>query len=249
MRSLLTCLYAVACLYYSFSSPATSIPATGCTCDSLQVKAIVTGKDFNRLPEYDTAAFHIDSFYKLDAHANRLLWFRDVENADSTRFTRYWNDYARANYHASHADFIKYYTKKKDIELAFQMGPNMDLWAFHIFVAKKINCCYLLTHSYFRHARFTHKSYTIIDRKKLDSLYTILGKINCQQAGSTYVPGYAGYFVDNRNNKTFYINFDKEVDTLKGSSSFYDNPPKKEIKALYDFLDNHFHWIKTYPTK
>ena len=141
---------------------------------------------------------------------NTILWYRDVESPDTTKFTKYWNAYVPVNYHADHYDFIEYYKGKPAVDLAFQLGPNGDLWGYHIFVAKNIECCYLLTRSYFRHARFVYKAYAVLTAAQLDSLYSILEPIEkskVNEKGSTFA--YRGYFVDNRHNKTFFIDFEK----------------------------------------
>src|SRR5690606_825443 len=121
------------------------------------------------------------------------------------KLTNLWNDYAPNNYHASHLDFIKNYQGKKDIELAFQFGPNGDLWAYHTFVIRKVGCCYLATRSYFRHARFTGKSYAILDKPQLDSLFSVINEQNILPLDTTETFDYCGYFLDNRNKKSFYI--------------------------------------------
>lgn len=223
-------------------------PATSpCYCDTLATKMLVTSKTFNRLPAYDTSSFERDSFYYQDSAVNRMLWYRDVENTDTTKFTRLWNDYFLDNYHADHQDFIQYYQGKKDVELAFQFGPNMNLWAYHIFVVKKIGCCYLLTRSYFRHARFTYKAWSVIDKPKLDSLFTLLGKINTLDASKKAGSRYCGYFADNRHHKSYYIEFEKEMQAASsedGKKTF--QVPKKEVQDLYDFIDKNIGWIISY---
>ncbi len=215
-----------------------------CECDTTKAKASVLSKQFNRISQFDTAGFDAARFYELDASINRTLWYRDVENVDTTKFTRLWNDYAPCNYHASQLDFLGFYERKKDIELAFQFGPNMDLWAYHIFIFKKIGCCFLVTRSYFRHARFTYKAYAIIDSKRLDSLYTILYAITSRPVGDKEEFSYRGYFVDNRNKKKFFIDFEAETEKVNGADT--ERKPKKAIKDLYEFVDNRIYWTKTY---
>ncbi|MEZ4988315.1 MAG: hypothetical protein R2795_25355 [Saprospiraceae bacterium] len=173
-------------------------------------------KDFNRIAEYDTITFSADSLYAIDPQENRRLWYRDIENPDTTKFTKYWNAYVPSNYHANHLDFIEFYENRPDIEIAFQFGPNMDLWAFHIFVIKKIDCCYLATRSYFRHARFTYKAYSIMTKDKVDSLFSVLEPINKIAVDKTESWNYSGYFADNRNKTKFFIDFEKE--TIKDSN-------------------------------
>ena len=215
---------------------------TACDCDILQTKQIVTNKNFNRVSQYDTVTFAKSDFYKLDSSINRALWYRDIENIDTTKFTNLWNDYLPANYHASHLDFAKFYSGRKDIELAFQFGPNMDLWSYHIFVIKKVGCCYLITRSYFRHARFTYKAYSIINPDQVGTLYSILEKINVQPIGDKEEFKYCGYFVDNRNKKTFFVDFENESEKAADESQ----KPKKEVNDLYDFVEKEINWTKTY---
>ncbi len=210
-----------------------------CKCDTNQALQTITDKDFNRIVQYDTTAFRADSLYGIDPQENRRLWYRDIENPDTTKFTKYWNDYVPSNYHADHIDFINFYKNKPEIEIAFQFGPNMDLWAYHIFVIRKLDCCFLATRSYFRHARFTYKAYSIIDQGQVDSLFKVLEPVNKSPVDTAESWNYRGYFADNRNNTNFYIDFEKEV-TQGG------NDPTKEIMALYDFIDKRIKWIATY---
>jgi hypothetical protein len=208
-----------------------------CDCDTLIAARTIAAPDFNRISRYDTTAFPPDSLYEITAAENRRLWYRDVENPDTTKFTKYWNAYFEANYHASHLDFVEYYKDRPGIEIAFQIGPNMDLWAYHILVIKKINCCYLVTRSYFRHARFTHKAYAILGGIQLDSLYEVLDPIKKSDIDSVEPRDYKGYFVDNRNKNTYYINLSPKG--LRGKFP-------KELDALFDFLDTRIRWTTTY---
>ena len=210
-----------------------------CTCDSTKALQTIMGNDFNRISQYDTTSFPADSLYRLSPKENRRLWYRDVENPDTTKFTKFWNDYVPGNYHADNLDFVEFYEKKSDIEIAFQFGPNMDLWAYHIFVIRKLDCCYLATRSYFRHARFTYKAYAIIDQYQVDSLFQVIESVNKTPIDTAASWNYNGYFADNRNNTKYYIDFEKE--TQKDN-----NEPKKEIMDLYDFVDKKIKWKVTY---
>ena len=219
-----------------------------CDCDKTATEKTIKSKDFNRIPEFDDKLTDKD-FYNLSAEDNKRLWYRDVESPEKTKFTSLWNDYAPNNYHASHLDFIKYYQDKQDIELAFQFGPNMDLWAYHIFVIKKIDCCYLVTRSYFRHARFTGKRYAILDKPQLDSLFSVIAEQKVTQVDTVETFDYCGYFRDYRHKKSFYINFEKdqiEVTDKKDTTLKYMEV-RPEIKKLYEFVDNTIKWTKTYP--
>jgi hypothetical protein len=169
-------------------------------CDKAATDKIIKSKSFNKLPQFDDTLTD-KGFYSLSAADNRILWYRDIENPEKTKFTSLWNDYTRNNYRASHLDFVNYYQDKNDIELAFQFGPNDDLWAYHTFVIKKINCCYLITRNYFRHARFTGKRYAIIDKPQLDSLFSVIAEQKTTQLDTVETFDYCGYFLDNRNKK------------------------------------------------
>ncbi len=229
-----------------------------CKCDSLQVEKIIQDKNFNRIERFDdTLTLNEIFFYKLSKEDNRQLWFRDIENIKGTQFTSFWDDYHEKNYHASHKDFVNYYRDKENIELAFQFGPSFDLWAYQIFVIKKIGNCYVATWSYFRHARFTGKSYAILDKCKLDSLFLILSQQKCIEANETETYNYTGYFIDNRNKKSFHLILDKIEDTDweydKKSNSFkevkVEIEPDPEIKDLIKFLGKEVNWIHTYTPK
>lgn len=219
-------------------------PQVICECDTLSARQIITARDFNRFPLYDTSSFKEDNFYELDSAINRSLWYRDIENTDTTKFTRLWNAYYPENYYASQADFVHYYAGRPDIEMAFQLGPNHDLWAYHTFVFKRIGCCYLATRSYYRHARFTYKAYAVVNEKKIDTLYSILGTINKSGIDSSNVLSYIGAFADNRNNKKFKIDFEKEKEPVKSEKE--DAPPCKEVLEFYEFIDKRIGWIITY---
>ena len=218
-----------------------------CNCDFIETDSIIKSNVFNKLPQFDDTLTN-EGFYSLSATDNRTLWYRDIENPEKTKYTSLWNDYARNNYHASHLDFVKYYEDKNDIELAFQFGPNDDLWAYHTFVVKKIKCCYLVTRSYFRHARFTRKRYAIIDKPHLDSLFSVLAEQKVSQVDSNVTFDYCGYFRDNRNKKSFYINFKKDQVwvTNKQDTTRMHMEVRPEISKLYDFVDNKIKWTKTY---
>jgi hypothetical protein len=218
-----------------------------CNCDKDATKKIIKSKDFNRLPQFDDTLTE-KGFYSLSEADNRTLWYRDIENPEKTKFTNLWNDYFPNNYHASHLDFIKNYQGKKDIELAFQFGPNGDLWAYHTFVIRKIGCCYLVTRSYFRHARFTGKKYAILDKAQLDNLFNVLAEQKPQTIDTVKTFNYSGYFMDNRNNKSFYINFKKDQLWVsdKKDTTIKTMRVRPEIEKLYDFVDDKIKWTKTY---
>jgi len=218
-----------------------------CNCDKAATEKIIKSNNFNKLPQFDDTLTD-KGFYSLSTADNKTLWYRDIENPEKTKFTSLWNDYARNNYHASHLDFIKNYQGKKDIELAFQFGPNGDLWAYHTFVIKKVGCCYLATRSYFRHARFTGKKYAILDKAQLDNLFNVLAEQKPHAIDTVETFDYSGYFMDNRNNKSFYINFEKDQLWVpsKQDTAIKTMEVRPEIDKLYDFVDDKIKWIKTY---
>lgn len=229
-----------------------------CNCDTVRIEKIIQDKNYNRIKKFDdTLTLNEIFFYKLSAEDNRQLWFRDIENIKETQFTSFWDDYHKKNYHTSHKDFVNYYKDKENIELAFQFGPSFDLWAYHIFVIKKIGGCYLATRSYFRHARFTSKSYAILGKCKLDSLFLILSQQKCIEANESETFNYQAYFIDNRNKKSFHLVFDKIEDIDweydKKSNSFkkvkVEIEPGSQIKNLYNFVDKEINWIRTYTLK
>ena len=243
MRRQITILIMLTAIFFAFRP----VVKNKCNCDKVATEKIIKSKDFNRLQQFDDTLTE-KGFYSLSAEDNQTLWYRDIENPEKTKFTSLWSDYARNNYRASHLEFINNYQRKNDIELAFQFGPNGDLWAYHTFVIKKINCCYLATRSYFRHARFTGKKYAILDKSQVDSLFNVLAEQKTQVIDTIENNDYSGYFMDNRNNKSFYINFEKEqmwVPTLK-DTSIKRMQVRPEIKKLYDFVDDKIKWTKTY---
>jgi hypothetical protein len=210
-----------------------------CICDTTKVMSIIKSDDFNRIELYDKDSSPAESLYMVNAIENKRLWYRDVENPEPTKFTKYWNDYVANNYRANQHDFVNYYKGKENIEIAFQFGPNEDLWAYHIFVVKKVDCCYLITRSYFRHARFTYKAFSILDQPRLDSLFQVIDPIKKSSIDTAESWNNCGYFADNRNKTGYYIDFVKEVDVKT-------QRPKQEIMNLYNFVDKRIKWKVTY---
>lgn len=221
-----------------------------CECDTVKIKSIILNKEFDNIPRFDTVPYSQQNFDSLPDTTKSVLWYRDIENATPTQFTKFWSsgrfmrvktfDTPTKDVSGESAFFDKYYNRK-NIELAFEFGPNMDLGAYHYFIVSKVENCFLITHSYYRHARFTFKSYAIIDVQQLNSLYGHLEKINRENfIGQTGI-GYAGYFVDNRNKEKFFVDFDKEKDVNKASDNY-----TKEVQEVFDFLDKKIDWIVTY---
>lgn len=207
-----------------------------CDCDTALTDKLINQPDFNSITRYDASTFPADSLYFLSAEENRRLWYRDVENPDSTKFTKYWDDYHPTNYRANNQDFVSYYKPRPDIEIAFQLGPNHDLWAYHIFVVKRIDCCYLITRSYFRHARFNYKAYAILNHTQLDRLYDLIDPLKKFPTDS--IPhGYSGYFADSRNPSTFFIEFEASV---------LDSVADEQLNSFFDFIDRGIRWKVSY---
>jgi hypothetical protein len=82
----------------------------------------------------------------------------------------------------------------------------------------------------------------------VDSLYLIIAYQKTMSVDTTENFDYCGYFVDNRNNKKFYINFDKDQMLVpsKHDTSIKTMQVRPEIDKLYDFVDNKIQWTKTY---
>lgn len=208
-----------------------------CNCDFSAVKRIIDSKSYLTKSKYDNSSFKPDTLFSLSESENRLLWFRDIESADSTKFTPFWMD-RETSYHADNLDFIRYYSQNNNFELAFQFGPGGMMWTYHSFIIKKIKCCYLITRSSFTHARFRHKSYAILSRTALVKLRGHLSPFMNNSIPEKEEYGYHGHFIDNTNNKKFFIDFEKEMDSL--------NKPSRRIDAIYKFLDDSIKWVDKY---
>jgi len=210
-----------------------------CKCDSTSVLKIVRSDDYLKIDKYDSPSFAPDSLYSLSAKQNRLLWFRDIESLDTTKFTKYWNDYRPRNYHADNSDFIDYYSKDKEVELAFQFGPGGMMWTYHSFVVKKIDCCYLITRTSFTHARFRYKAYAILDKNQLKKLRAVLEPFANNPIPIKEEYGYHGHFIDSKKDSPYFIDFENEVDKK-------NNQPNKKIQSVYTFVDDTIRWLETY---
>lgn len=211
--------------------------SNSCECDTTKVKKLILSNEY-LTNKYDMVSFDPDSLYSLSAKENRLLWFRDIESPDTTKFTKFWNDYLPTNYHADNTDFIQFYEGKNDVEFAFQFGPGGMMWTFHSFVIKKIECCYLITRSTFTHARFRYKAYAFLTNSDIEKLRKTFKPYEHIAIPAKEEYGYHGHFVDNRNKRKFFIDFEKLVDSK--------NKPTKEILKVYNFVDDSIRWNKTY---
>jgi hypothetical protein len=205
-------------------------PPPPCPCDSACLWKIVMDPMFGAMP-----ADSLDNIYGLTREECRSLWFRDIESPDTSKFTRQFNSYFASSYYADNRDFASYYKGRKDIPLAFQLGPNMDLWAFHSFVARSIDSCYLLTHSYYRHARFTMKEFAFLDRAGLDTLRTRLYALKSTSQDTSW---YSLVVSDNAHNEQFFAGMGNREDV--------DSLVQKLRNQLYDHLDKVIAWRKSY---
>lgn len=207
-----------------------------CACDSTATRQLILSENYLK-GRHDDDAFLPDSLYSLSAEENRLLWFRDIESPDTTKFTEYWNDYVPKNYHADNTDFIEFYEDKEGVELAFQFGPGGMMWTYHSFVIKKVNCCYVITRSAFTHARFRYKAYALLTDEDMKKLRNVLAPFETTAIPHEEEYGYHGHFIDNLNQRTFFVDFENSGDA--GSQS---------IEALYHFVDDSIRWNSTYGT-
>jgi hypothetical protein len=247
------------CGYSSLAQvPEKNSNSTNCNIEGL--RTIILDKYFNSIPQYDTLHYSLAQFDDLPYAVRTMLWYRDIENTSATQFTPYWSgpryqkvkmlvDSADNKPKSSNSDhpFLDQYFNRNDIELAFQLGPYIyDLSADCYYVVKRLDDCFLITRSYFRHARFTYKSYALVNKHQLDSLYTLLGNFKRQSlTGGLEGAGLTGHFADNRNKKKYFIDFQKEAEP-KTIINNYDWKPNKESQEFYDFLDKHVNWTVTY---
>lgn len=245
MRILSLVMLAGALLVYSCKlDKPKSKPVAQCTCDTSAALLVINDSSFNRIGAYDTSSFTAQNFYELEPGINRQLWYRDIENTRATKFTTLWNAYYPANYYASQIDFLNQYCDRSDIELAFQFGPNHDLWAYHSFVVKKIACCYLVTRSYYRHARFNYKAYAFLNKQLADSLFAILDRTEKIPLDSLKSFGYSGFFADNRNRKEYYLDFERYFELRNNNDS--TKMKSTGFEQLFNFVDKEIQWRITY---
>jgi len=218
-----------------------------CDCKKENIELLITKRNFAL--EIKTE----EDFYKLSKKKNRILWFDDIESPKPTDFTPNWDSYHKKNYHFSRKDFIKKYHNNEEIPIAFNIGPNWDLGAYTLFVVKKINDCYLLTLSYFRHSRFTYKSYSIISECQLDKLFSLLKNITKSfelERDQNIDWDIDACFVDNRNNQIY---FPKMYDSVESTelfegkmTTFITDELNEKMKFFNDYLYKEINWIKTY---
>ena len=74
----------------------------------------------------------------------------------------------------------------------------------------------------------------------MDSLHAAIARTNTQPVPDSASWNYSGYFMDNRNKKAFFIDFEKEINMDEKKES------KKEIKDLFEFVDKKISWSVTY---
>lgn len=218
-----------------------------CDCEKENIELQITKRNFAL--EINTQ----EDFYKLSKKKNRILWFDDIESPKPTDFTPYWDSYHKKNYYFSRKDFIKKYQKNEEIPIAFNIGPSWDLGAYTLFVVKKINDCYLITLSYFRHSRFTYKSYSIITKSQLDKLFSLLKNLTKSfelKKDQNIDWDTDACFVDNRNNQIYFPKMYDSVeitDLLDGKMTTFGTEELNEnMKSFNDYLYNGINWIETY---
>ena len=211
--------------------------------NSNEAKVLKVVKEQLFIPKYDTlASFSEKEFIWLGVNESVELWIRDIESPDTTRYTKYWNEFAGSDLAIGDRGFTDHYSNRSDIEIAFKFGPILyDLFSYHIFVVKEIDNYFLVTRSYFRHNRFTYKAYAILSKERIDRLFSILDIRTKIPMDTAKTSGYIGVFVDNRNNIQYYLDFQKE------SIEAENNPKKtKEYLSLFNYLDQEIEWKVTY---
>lgn len=209
-----------------------------CVCDSACLYNVVTSPGFGGVSAWDDARISADTIYGSGDSLVRALWFRDIESPDTTRFTRSFNSYFRGTYSASAKDFINFYHGRRDVPLAFQLGPNDDLWAFHSFVVKPVDECYLISHSYYRHGRFTFKAFGFLDKGGLDTLREKLLAFTQWPLDTTERYYYELGICDNEKHVALRSNMKEPEDTTSARS--------RTMHRLYDHLDHSIRWFHSY---
>lgn len=213
------------------SSPPAEPP---CSCDTSEVSKIIHSESFKFSNGYSKGnVISNDKFWTTDSMKLKNLWFKEIEMPLETPYTKYWDAYSPRSVFADHLEFIDHYTKSGNVDFAIMIGPDGNLWAFRTYIGKKIGCCYLLTFAYYRHARFTEKSYTIINQEQADSLYSLT-----QQAITFKTKGYS-YDISLLGQRHTY---------LKGYLSVDSDTTLLEVKATkrYSSYISGFNWINSY---
>lgn len=114
-------------------------------------------KSFNKknfLPSFSVKISGEEDFNNLTIKQNRDLWFAEIENPESTKFTQFWDSYHENNYHTSHEDFVKHYQSSRTTLMAFQLGPDiLNLSSYDIFIVQPLESCFLITRTNISHDR------------------------------------------------------------------------------------------------
>ncbi|MEM6806553.1 MAG: hypothetical protein AAF696_34455, partial [Bacteroidota bacterium] len=87
-------------------------------------------------------------------------------------------------------------------------------------------------------ARFRYRAYSILSESDLEKLRKVLKSYENTPIPSEEEYGYHGHFIDKRNGKKFFIDFEKQID------STYQ--PTQKISNVYSFLDDSIKWNATY---
>lgn len=187
-------------------------------------------------------------FYSLSAADNRLLWYEEIKLPCGRKTTSYWDDYHQNNYHADGIDFINYFSLDSTTNFALQFGPNYgDLWAYHSYVGIRQADSILIVHSYFRHARFTHKCYSVCSNSTISRLRSLLLPFKELGPDSTWSSDdQSGYVVDNVNRFSFIFDFEKAYQWITIDSLLKKKVQTDEFKQLNDFISDSITWQTTY---
>ncbi|MCK6544199.1 hypothetical protein L6Q79_16140 [bacterium] len=192
---------------------------------------------------------HISSkeFYSLTQEANRTLWFKEIGLPCASSITPLWDDYHQNNYRAAGKDFIDYFSSDTSILYAAQFGPNLDLWAFTSYVARPFRDSVLLVHSYFRHARFTYKSYALISLSVSDSLHSLFLNLQKYEPDSSWEDAdFSGFIIEGRTRFSFIVDLSKAYHYVDVDSVRKKRVTNDEVTSLNSFLDNSIKWKTTY---
>lgn len=182
------------------------------------------------------------TFYALSEVESRVLWFSEIENPNRTEYTKLWLSSSDI-YHTSQKDFVKYYNNRTDIELAFQLGPHGVMWSYHLFIVKKIGCCYLITRTDNTHNRIHSKRYAILNQDEFKKLNNIINTQKTSPLDTVFTFSYCGYFIDNKNKKRFYIDFEQiGNDTLQ----IRKKNNEESLEQFFNFIEKDIQWVETY---
>lgn len=225
--------------YYSLSS--CNENREYCFCNKQKIQDSISTLQTNDL------SVRIDSlkeskFYSLSKEESRVLWFNEIENPCKTEYTKLWVSSNKV-YHTSQRDFIEFYNNRQDIELAFQLGPNGMMWSYHLFIVKKIGCCYLIIRTDNTHNHVLNKAYAIVEQKELEELYNIINSQQSYLLDTTFTFSYRGYFIDKRNKRNFYMDFEN---IQKESNPLVKLNRNESLDSFFNYIEDGIPWTETY---